>query len=133
MAGPAVSETQAEDDDGLPADFETFLEVSETRECDNCKNLFKPRYIEDGLCMGCRYSTDDSDNLVTDGGHRHNTDGLDGHLVVECPDDEAHLSADVETTNYSQTPSELVWLDECPACGAELAYIEETQPTEVLE
>lgn len=71
-------------------------------------------------------------DFVTDGGYRHHTDGFDGVLIVECPDDIDHLSVRVETTNFEKKPSELFWLDECPKCSAELAYVEETQPTEAL-
>lgn len=70
--------------------------------------------------------------LVTDGGYRHDTDRIDGTLLVECPRDESHLSVTVEVTNWDRRPSELFWLDDCTVCGAELSHIEQTEPTEVV-
>lgn len=51
------TQDEADQDDGLPDDFEEFLEVSETEECSDCGSLFRPRFVEDGVCMGCRYGS----------------------------------------------------------------------------
>jgi len=46
-----------DDDDGLPDDFEEFLEASESEEYQDCGSLVRPRFVEDGRCMGCQYGS----------------------------------------------------------------------------
>lgn len=44
-----------QNDDELPETLDEFLEASETEECQDCGSLVRPRFVEDGRCMGCQY------------------------------------------------------------------------------
>ena len=74
------------------------------------------------------------------GGHRHSTDRVDGTIVAECPNKEApmddHLSAVVDYEDAADTTIFEEFIDAfetCGACGAELDYIGQQEPSEVLE
>ena len=54
---------RTESSDGLPSTFQEFLEVSNQQTCEGCGDSVQVRYIEDGLCVGCRHSP-----TVEDGG-----------------------------------------------------------------
>jgi hypothetical protein len=51
------------DSGGLPDTLDGFIEAAEQRTCERCEDEVHKRYIEDGLCVGCRHSP-----AVEDGG-----------------------------------------------------------------
>jgi len=70
-------------------------------------------------------------------GHRHATDRTDWMFFAECAEyGEEHLRIEAEATAAApdvQNPEELFPIDECPGCDAEMAYIKQEKPTEVLD
>lgn len=42
-------------DGGLPDTLEGFIEAAETMACDRCGDDVHERYVENGVCVGCRY------------------------------------------------------------------------------
>jgi len=79
--------------------------------------------------------------LVTDGGHRHDTDRVDGTLIAECPNstapDDDHLQIEVNYEAAADAAAELVadireaWPD-CGECGATLQWLDASEPGEVM-
>jgi hypothetical protein len=72
--------------------------------------------------------------------HRHATDRVDGTIVAECPnkdhEDDDHLAAVVEYHDASDTDlleQFAAAFETCRECGAEVDYIRQEEPTEVLE
>lgn len=39
----------------LPDTLEEFVKASEHRTCQRCGDAVHPRYLEDGVCVGCQY------------------------------------------------------------------------------
>ena len=70
-------------------------------------------------------------------GHGHMTDRTDWTYVAECSehgDDHLRVVASARAAAEEVAdPSEVFPVDECPGCGAEMAFIQETEPTEVLD
>lgn len=46
---------------GLPDTFGEFIKASELSNCPRCGDAVHPRYIENGVCVGCRYGGGRSD------------------------------------------------------------------------
>jgi hypothetical protein len=44
------------DTGGLPDTLDGFIKAAEQRTCECCEEDVHKRYIEDGLCVGCRHS-----------------------------------------------------------------------------
>lgn len=65
-------------------------------------------------------------------GHRHTTDRTDATAIVQCPTDADHLSYTVEMSDTDLTPEELVFIEECSVCGAEVNSVVSWEQTEVL-
>lgn len=74
------------------------------------------------------------------GDFRHGTDRVDGQIIAECPNKEApyddHLSAVVEyeesaINDLPETFKEA--FGTCGECGAELDFIANEKPSEVIE
>jgi len=70
------------------------------------------------------------------GDYRHATDRKDWTFITECSehgDDHVRLTATAKgAAEGYQDPQELFPFDECPGCGAEMAYIQKDEFTEEL-
>lgn len=44
--------------EGLPETFEEFLEVTDVGDCRRCGDTVRRRFLEDGVCVGCRHAPD---------------------------------------------------------------------------
>ena len=66
-------------------------------------------------------------------GHRHATDRKDWTIVAECSDDPEHLAIEASATNTEIRAQDVLPIDTCPGCGADLAIIIDERPTEVLD
>lgn len=70
--------------------------------------------------------------------HRHRTDWEKLHAVVQCPnieESEQHLRYTIEMTQKDgeYEPDDLVFIDTCGKCGAELDAMVTSEPVEVLD
>jgi hypothetical protein len=65
-------------------------------------------------------------------GHRHATDRHDATAIVQCSADADHLSYSAEVSGTDFDPDELVVIEECGVCGADVDSIVSWEQTEVF-
>jgi len=134
------------------------LEHDPIWKCKHCKSTFetpaqreskaKP-HIWHNHFDGCRLcgctefvdeSSDEATQIVPDGGHRHDTDRVDGFFIAECPNasdpDDDHLQIEVNyerATNADELIAEIreTWPD-CGECGSALQCLGANEPSEII-
>lgn len=65
-------------------------------------------------------------------GHRHATNRYDVTAVMECPN--GCFEIELDATNSEEDAEGLLnRFDTCPNCGADVDYVADERPTEVLD
>jgi len=65
---------------------------------------------------------------------RHLTDRKDWTFLAECSEHGMkHLQIEASAKAAAHDPEDCFPIDECPQCGASIAYIKEDEWTEVLD
>lgn len=67
--------------------------------------------------------------------HRHATDRVDGLIIAECPNG-CDISIGVEYSDAAENDvlADLKdMIETCHTCGAEMTYVQQEEPSEVLE
>jgi len=67
-------------------------------------------------------------------GHKHSTDRVDGFIVAECPEGcDISVEVEYEAAEKNEVLADLKRvISTCHNCGTDMAYMQQEEPTEVL-